>query len=141
MDDSEEPTRMLTRLLLNTLGMTVFVFGLLLWGYSVVIQVTHPGWLASPLTHHVFYPPLNMRVDDVGTFGFAIAPFGFFTWIITRSRLPGSRHEESRPSSGNASFHPIGVTDPTPVTWICPRCGSTSAGKRFCTNCGVKKTE
>jgi hypothetical protein len=142
MDDSAEPTRMLTRLLLNTLGITVFVFGLLLWGYSVVIQVTHPGWLATPLTHHVFYPPLNMRVDDAGTIGFAIASFGFFTWIITRSRLPGSRHEEPCLSPRNAPFHPIGAIDPTPATWICLRCGSTNApANRFCTNCGVKKTE
>jgi hypothetical protein len=31
MDDSEEPIRMPTWLLLNTLGITVFVFRLLLW--------------------------------------------------------------------------------------------------------------
>jgi hypothetical protein len=78
MDDSAEPIRMLTLLLLNTLGFTVFVFGLLLWGYSVTIQLTHPGWLAGTLTHHVF-PPLDWRVDDVGIIGVAIAPIGFFT--------------------------------------------------------------
>jgi hypothetical protein len=33
---------------------TVFVFGLLLWGYSVTIQLTHPRWLGGTLTHHVF---------------------------------------------------------------------------------------
>ena len=140
MDDSEKPIRMPTWRVLNTLGITVFLFGLLLWGYSVTIQLTHPEWLADTLTHHVF-APLNWRVDDVGIIGFAIAPFGFFTWIISRSRLTGSRHEEPRLSPPNAPIHPIGATDPTPVTWICPRCGSTSAGKRFCTNCGVKKTE
>ena len=139
-DESADPFRMLTWLLLNTLGIIVFLFGLLLWGYSVTIQLTHPEWLAGTLTHHAL-PPLNWRVDDVGTFGFAIAPFGLFTWIITRSRLLGSRHEEPRLSPENASFDPIRATNPTPVTWICPSCGSTSAGKRFCTNCGVKKTE
>jgi hypothetical protein len=142
MDDSAEPIRMLTWLLLNTLGITVFVFGLLLWGYSVTIQLTHPELLADTLTHHVFYPPLNMRVDDVGIIGFAIAPLGFFTWIITRSRLLGSRHEEPRLSPPSAPLHAIGATDPTPVAWICVRCGSTNApANRFCSSCGVKKTE
>jgi hypothetical protein len=111
MDDSAEPIRMLTWLLLNTLGITVFVFGLLLWGYSVTIQLTHPEWLADTLTHHVF-APLNWRVDDVGIIGFAIAPFGFFTWIITRSRLTGSQHEEPRPLPRNAPFHAVGATNP-----------------------------
>jgi hypothetical protein len=107
MDDSAEPIRMLTWLLLNTLGITVFVFGLLLWGYSVAIQLTHPEWLTGTLTHHVFYPPLDWRVDDIGIIGFAIAPLGFFTWIISRSRLPGSRHEEPRLSPLNAAFHAV----------------------------------
>ena len=113
MHDSEEPIRMLTWLLLNTLGITVFVFGLLLWGYSVTIQLTHPEWLADTLTHHAFYPPLNMRVDDAGTTGFAIAPFGFFT---TRSRLPSSRREKPRLLPRNAPLHAIGRTNPTQVT-------------------------
>jgi hypothetical protein len=114
MDDSAETIRMLTWLLLNALGITVFVFGLLLWGYSVTIQLTHPGWLADTLTHHLF-PPLDWRVDDVGIFGFAIAPFGFFTWIISRQGLLGSRHEKPRLELTNAPSHAIGKTDPTPV--------------------------
>jgi hypothetical protein len=115
MDDSEEPIHMPTWLLLNTLGITVFVFGLLLWGYSVTIQLTHPEWLATALTHHVF-PPLNWRVDDVGIIGFAIAPLGFFTWIISRSRLLSSKHEEPRLLPRNAPFNAIGGTNPTPIT-------------------------
>jgi hypothetical protein len=115
MDDSAEPIRMRTWLLLNTLGITVFVFGLLLWGYSVTIQLTHPEWLPGTLTHHVF-PPLDWRVDDVGIMGFAIAPFGFFTWIISRSRLLGSRREKPRLEPPNVLSHAIGTTNPTPVT-------------------------
>jgi hypothetical protein len=142
MDDSGEPIRMPTWLLLDTLGITVFVFGLLLWGYSVTIQLAHPEWLPSTLTHHAI-PPLDWRVDDIGILGFAIAPFGFFTWIITRSHLPDkARHEEPRLSPRNASFQPIGATNPTLVTWICLRCGSTNPpANRFCSNCGVKKIE
>jgi hypothetical protein len=115
MDDSEEPIRMPTWLLLNTLGITVFVFGLLLWGYSVTIQLTHPEWLPGTLTHHVF-PPLDWRVDDVGIFGFAIAPFGFFAWIISRSRLPSGKREEPRLPPLNAPLHAFGATNRTVVT-------------------------
>jgi hypothetical protein len=114
MDDSAEPIRIPTRLLLNTLGITVFVFGLLLWGYSVTIQITHPEWLTDALTHRVF-PLLNWRVDDIGIIGFAIAPFGFFTWIISRSRPPSSKHEEPSLQPGNAPFHAMNATNPTPV--------------------------
>jgi hypothetical protein len=115
MDDSEEPVGMSRWLLLNTLGITVFVFGLLLWGYSVTIQLTQPELLADTLTHHVF-PPLNWRVDDVGIIGFAIAPFGFFAWIISRSRLLSQEREEPRLSPRNAPVEAVGVTDPMPVT-------------------------
>jgi hypothetical protein len=104
-----------TWLLLNTLGITVFVFGLLLWGYSVTIQLTHPEWLPGTLTHHVF-PPLNWRVDDVGIIGFAIAALGFFTWIISRSRLPSSRREKAHLEPPNVPSHAIGTTNPTPIT-------------------------
>jgi hypothetical protein len=104
-----------TWLLLNTLGITVFVFGLLLWGYSVTIQLTQPELLASTLTHHAFLL-LGWRVDDVGIIGFAIAPLGFFTWIISRSRLLSQEREEPRLSPRNAPVEAVGATDPMPVT-------------------------
>jgi hypothetical protein len=102
LDESAEPEGMSRWLLLKALGITVFVFGLLLWGYSVAIAIAHPRWLSDTLTHHVF-PPLNWRVDDVGLIGFTIAPFGLFTWIISRSCLSGSRHEEPRLEPKNIS--------------------------------------
>jgi len=61
--------------------LTMFVFGLLLWGYVVAIQITHPEWLVGPFSHHAF-PPLNWRVDDLGILGFVAALLGFFMWIL-----------------------------------------------------------
>jgi hypothetical protein len=43
-----------------------------------------PTWLLAPL---------NWRVDDVEIIDFAIAPSGFLTWILARSRLPSSKGE------------------------------------------------
>jgi len=70
---------------LESLALTLFVFGLLVWFYAIAIQVTHPGWLAGP-SSHIDYPPFNWRVDDVGIVAFAVAALGFFVW-----RLDGLR--------------------------------------------------
>jgi hypothetical protein len=63
----------------------MFLFGLLEWLYVVVIQVTHPDWLAISLTHYDV-APLNWRVDDVGILSFAISIFGFFLWRLETER-------------------------------------------------------
>ena len=78
----------------RALGLTVFVFGLLLWGYSVMIQITHPEWIAAGLTHHAF-PPLNWRVDDTGIIGFAAAPLGFLVWILSHNMHAIARRGKS----------------------------------------------
>jgi len=74
-------------------GLTIFIFGLLVWGYVVVIQVTHPCWLTDTLSHHAF-PLLNWRVDDVGMIGFAIAPLGFLMWYLSCAYSQNSRREK-----------------------------------------------
>jgi hypothetical protein len=66
------------------------MFGLLVWGYVVIIQVTHPEWLPDTFAHHAF-PPLNWRLDDVGMIGFAIAPLGFLMWYLSRAHLLNSK--------------------------------------------------
>jgi hypothetical protein len=77
--------------LLKGIGLTIFIFGLLVWAYVVIVQVTHPEWLPATLSHHAF-PPLNWRVDDLGIVGFAIAPIGFLTWYLSRFYLSTSEH-------------------------------------------------
>jgi len=63
----------------RALATTIFAFSLLVWLYVVLIQVTHPEWLADPFSH-VNYFPFNWRLDEVGMIAFALAAIGFFTW-------------------------------------------------------------
>jgi hypothetical protein len=53
------------RALMRAIALTTFLFGLLVWVYVIVIQVTHPEWLAEPFSH-VDYFPFNWRLDEVG---------------------------------------------------------------------------
>ncbi len=67
--------------LLRAVALTAFIFGLLVWVYVVIIQVTHPGWVVAPFSHvNVF--PFNWRLDEVGMTAFAVAAAGFFVWQI-----------------------------------------------------------
>ncbi len=66
---------------LQAVGMTLFVFGLLVWFYVVAIQITHPQWLSGPLTH-IDIPPFNWRLDEIGILGFATSAFGFLVWRL-----------------------------------------------------------
>jgi hypothetical protein len=64
---------------LRAVALTAFVFGLLVWAYVIVIQITHPEWVAAPFSHvNVF--PFNWRLDEVGMVAFAVAAVGFFVW-------------------------------------------------------------
>jgi hypothetical protein len=67
--------------LVCVLGLTAFLFGLLVWAYAVLIQVTHPQWLYEPFSHVNDFP-FNWRLDDVGMAGFAISAVGFLVWQI-----------------------------------------------------------
>ena len=69
------------RVLMRAIALTVFLFGLLVWVYVVVVQVTHPEWLSAPFSH-VDYFPFNWRLDEVGMAAFAIAAIGFLSWQI-----------------------------------------------------------
>jgi hypothetical protein len=52
------------------------------------------------------FSTLDWRVDDAGIIGFAIAPFGFLIWIISRSRLPSRKREEPSLTPLNAASTP-----------------------------------
>ena len=67
-------------------ALTMFVFGLLVWLYVVVIQVTHPEWLPGQFSH-VAFPPLDWRLDEVGIIAFAVSAFGFFVWQLEESDM------------------------------------------------------
>jgi hypothetical protein len=59
----------------------MFVFGLLVWFYVILIEVTHLDWLSDPLSH-IDFPPFNWRVDVTGMIAFVVAPLGFFVWRL-----------------------------------------------------------
>jgi len=75
-----------TRMLVQTIGLTMFVFGLLVWVYVVVIQVTHPEWILGRFSHHTF-PPFDWRVDDTGIIAFAVSALGFFIWRLEHTHI------------------------------------------------------
>jgi len=105
---------------LDALGLTIFIFGILLWSYSVAIQITHPEWLTDTLTHHPI-PPLNWRVDDLGIVGFGVAPLGFLIWILSHTYVSAWRGSSSPtagaveiPQTGTASIENPKPTQPSP---------------------------
>jgi hypothetical protein len=67
--------------LLRAVALTTFLFGLLVWVYAVVIQVTRPQWLSEPFSHVGFFP-FNVRFDEVGMAAFAVAAVGFLVWQV-----------------------------------------------------------
>jgi len=66
---------------LRAVALTAFVFGLLVWLYVVVIQVTHPDWLYGPFSHVDIFP-FNWRLDEVGMVAFAVSAAGFLLWQV-----------------------------------------------------------
>lgn len=66
---------------MRAVALTAFVFGLLVWVYVVVIQVTHPIWVVEPFFHVNIFP-FNWRLDEVGMVAFAVAGVGFLVWQI-----------------------------------------------------------
>jgi hypothetical protein len=77
------------------IGLTMFLFGLLVWLYVIALQFLHPYWVTGPISH-LGFPPFNWRVDDVGMISFAVSAIGFLTWRIQRKKSmanrPRSRH-------------------------------------------------
>ncbi len=59
--------------IIKVLGETLFFFGCSLWLYGVAIQITHPEFLRTPLSHLTTW----IRVDVASILGFIIAIVGF----------------------------------------------------------------
>lgn len=69
---------------LRPFALTMFVFGLLVWLYTIAIQLTHPEWLPQQFSHLEF-PPFNWRLDEVGIIAFAVSAFGFLAWQLEKN--------------------------------------------------------
>jgi hypothetical protein len=65
-------------MLLKVLGQTSFLFGSLGWFYGVLIQITHPEFLATTLSHLTTW----LRVDTFTMISFVIAIIGFIVWRL-----------------------------------------------------------
>jgi hypothetical protein len=68
------------RVLLKILGETAFLFGFLGWAYGVLIQVTHPEFLTTTLSHLTPW----IRVDTFTMACFVVSLLGFILWRITK---------------------------------------------------------
>lgn len=68
-------------IVVRVVALTAFLFGLLVWGYVVLIQVTHPEWLYGPFSH-VNNFPFNWRLDNVGMTAFGVSAIAFLVWQI-----------------------------------------------------------
>ena len=73
------------------IGLTMFLFGLLVWIYVVIFQLLYPGWVTQgAIFSHIAFPPFDWRVDDVGMLSFAVSAVGFLIWRIQVKRLARS---------------------------------------------------
>lgn len=68
---------------------TLFVFGLLIWIYVVILQVAdlflNLGLMSAPLTHIDVFP-FNLRVDVTGMVAFVVSALAFFFLQLTPKR-------------------------------------------------------
>jgi hypothetical protein len=71
--------------LLRTVTLTMFLYGLLVWVYVIVIRLVHPLWLSEPFSH-IQFPPFDWRLDEVGMLAFAVSAVGFFIWQIAKKQ-------------------------------------------------------
>jgi uncharacterized protein with PQ loop repeat len=62
----------------RALGELLFLYGLLGWGYGVLVQFTHPNWL--PQLSHLTG---TLRVDTFAIACFILSAVGFFLWRLT----------------------------------------------------------
>ena len=66
------------KLIVKIAGEFLFLFGLLGWGYGVLIQIVHPEWLPVTLSHLITW----IRVDTFTILSFVIAAIGFLIWRL-----------------------------------------------------------
>ena len=66
--------------ILESLFLTLFVFGLLGWMYIVLSTIFHPQTLPIQLTHLLPYP----REDTAGIISFIVSFFSFFAWNMVK---------------------------------------------------------
>jgi hypothetical protein len=66
----------------EVIGKLLFLYGLLGWTYGVLVQLIHPNWLTSGLSHITPW----IRVDTFTVISFIVSSGGFFIWMLARER-------------------------------------------------------
>jgi hypothetical protein len=64
----------------QVVGELLFIYGFLGWIYGVLVQLTHPEWLTSQLSHLTPW----LRVDVFTIVSFIVGAIGFFIWRLIR---------------------------------------------------------
>ena len=80
-------TAHLKLIVLKVIGEFLFLFGLLAWVYGVLIQLIHPDYLSTPLSHLILW----IRVDTFTILSFFVAAIGFLIWRLTKELLTTSK--------------------------------------------------
>jgi hypothetical protein len=67
-------------IVLKVAGEFLFLFGLLAWVYGVLIQLIHPEFLPTSLSHLIPW----IRVDTFTIISFVVAAIGFIMWRLSK---------------------------------------------------------
>ena len=67
----------------KVVGELFFFYGLLGWIYGVLVQVTHPYWLSSGLSHLIPW----IRIDTFTVLSFIVSALGFLIWRLAEESI------------------------------------------------------
>jgi hypothetical protein len=76
-------------MLLKVIAQTAFLFGLLSWFYGVLIQLVHPEFLPTSLSHLIPW----LRVDTFTILAFLVAVLGFVVWRLIKETAPATKQQ------------------------------------------------
>ncbi len=67
-------------IVLKVVGEFLFLFGMLAWAYGVLIQLIHPEFLTTSVSHIIPW----IRVDTFTIMSFIISALGFLMWRLAK---------------------------------------------------------
>jgi hypothetical protein len=67
-------------IVLKVVGEFLFLFGILAWAYGVLIQLIHPEFLTTSVSHIIPW----IRVDTFTIMSFIISALGFLMWRLAK---------------------------------------------------------
>ena len=73
-------TAHLKLIVLKVIGEFLFLFGLLSWFYGVLVQLIHPDYLSTSVSHLIPW----IRVDTFTILSFVVAAIGFLMWRLAK---------------------------------------------------------